>query len=258
MRIAIIGAGRLATNLGKALNGAGHDIVQVYSRTREAAGQLAAIVGASPLTDVEALTGDADAYVIALKDSVVPLLLPSLCKGREQKVFLHTAGSLDLSIFSGMALHYGVLYPMQTFSKEREVSFNELPLFLEANDALTAQTLVALAESISTRIYPLSSQDRKQLHLAAVFACNFVNHLYALSADILQKSGIPFDVMLPLIDETALKVHTMTPAEAQTGPALRFDENIIRMHTSMLHGTPLLRDLYERLSLSIHQKHTAQ
>ena len=115
-----------------------------------------------------------------------------------------------------------------------------------------------LAETLTAHVYKLSSEDRKYLHLAAVFACNFVNHCYALSAEVLEQKGLPFSVMLPLIDETARKVHTLTPHDAQTGPAVRYDKNVIRMQAQMLADSPLTREIYESLSLSIHQKQEKQ
>ena len=253
MKIIFIGAGNLATQLAKALLKAGHDIVQVYSRTMESASTLATLAGGAPTTDLGVVRRDADIYILAVMDSVLGDLIPSLCKGREGRVFVHTAGSMPLTIFQGMALHYGVFYPMQTFSKNRDVSFSEIPIFIESNDQLTLQVLRTLGESVSGRVYELSSQDRKYLHLASVFACNFVNHCYAVSSEILSSHHIPFDVMLPLIDETARKVHQLTPSEAQTGPAVRFDENVIRAQAALLKGDPLLKDIYERMSLSIHR-----
>lgn len=253
MKIVLIGAGNLATNLGKALLNAGHDIVQVFSRTQEAASALADIAGGAPVTDIAKVRGDADLYIVSVKDSVVADLLPVLCKCKEDKVFLHTAGSLPMGVFQGMALHYGVLYPMQTFSKSREVNFSEIPCFIEANDDYAHDVIEGLAHQLSERVIPLSSADRKYLHLSAVFACNFANHCYAISQGILASHGIPFDVMLPLIDETAAKVHDLSPLEAQTGPAVRYDENVIRNQAALLKDNPLLKDIYERMSLDIHR-----
>lgn len=254
MKIVFIGAGRLAVHLGRALLMAGHDIVQVYSRTMDSAYSMANIVGGAPATDINALKNDADIYIIAVSDAVMPDLIPLVCKGREQKVFVHTAGSMSMDVFAGMALHYGVLYPMQSFSKGREVNFGEIPCFIEACDDYASDVITELASSVSCRVEFLSSADRKFLHLAAVFACNFVNHCYAISSDILADHGIPFDVMFPLIDETARKVHLMKPAAAQTGPALRYDENVIRNQSIMLRGNPLVKEIYERMSMSIHRK----
>lgn len=254
MKIVFIGAGRLATNLARALHAAGHDVVQVYSRTIESAAALAATVGGSPTTSTGAINGNADVYILSVTDAVMPVLVPAICKGREEKVFIHTAGSIPIDVFQGMALHYGVLYPMQSFSKERPVNFREVACFTEANDSYAAEVIHRLATDVSDNVTPLSSEARRHLHLAAVFACNFVNHCYAISADILSRHGIPFDVMLPLIDETARKVHDIAPADAQTGPAVRYDENVIRSQSQLLRDNPLIKDIYERMSMSIHRK----
>ena len=197
---------------------------------------------------------EADAFIVAVKDAALPSVAKQLAKGREQQVFFHTAGSMPLSVFEGLSMHYGVFYPMQTFSKERQVDFSPIPVFLEASDDATLSMARMLAESISRHVYVLSSEDRKFLHLSAVFACNFVNHCYALSAELLEKHGIPFDVMLPLIDETARKVHELHPLDAQTGPAVRYDENVIRMQSSLLSDSPALQEIYNLLSLNIHRK----
>ena len=141
---------------------------------------------------------------------------------------------------------------MQTFSKQRIVDFKVISCFIEASDVLAKSILQQLCDSISDRVYELSSDNRKYLHLAAVFACNFVNHCYEISSGILNKNDIPFDVMLPLIDETAKKVHEMKPKDAQTGPAVRYDENVISRQMQLLNGTPLNKEIYQLMSKSIH------
>lgn len=244
----------MATNLSRALLDAGHDIIQVYSRTMESAQKMATLAGGAATNDITALRKDADVYIVSLKDSAIAELLPHICKGKEQKVFVHTAGSLPMYIFKGMALHYGVLYPMQTFSKERIVDFKTIPCFLEGNDELSRRTITTLASSVSEFLFAMSSEDRKYLHLASVFACNFANHCYTMAADILAKHNIPFEVLTPLIDETAAKIHELPPAEAQTGPAVRFDENILRQQSQMLKDNPLAKEIYDRMSVSIHNR----
>lgn len=252
MKIVLIGAGNLATHLGKALHAAGHDMVQVFSRTMQSAETLASLLDAEPLTDMAQVRDDADVYIFSVKDSALEQLISQLCGG-EKKVFLHTAGSMPMSVFRGKALHYGVLYPMQTFSKQREVDFSIIPCFIEANDEFALKQIEGLAGQISHRVYQLSSEDRKYLHLSAVFACNFANHCYAVSQELLQQHGIPFDVMLPLIDETAAKVHGMTPKEAQTGPAVRYDENVIGKQILLLENQPYFQKIYDCMSKSIHE-----
>ena len=252
MKIVLIGAGNLATHLGKALHAAGHDMVQVFSRTMQSAETLASLLDAEPLTDISQVRDDADVYIFSVKDSALEQLISQLCGG-EKKVFLHTAGSMPMSVFRGKALHYGVLYPMQTFSKQREVDFSIIPCFIEANDEFAQKQIEGLAVQISHRVYQLSSEDRRYLHLSAVFACNFANHCYAVSQELLQQHGIPFDVMLPLIDETAAKVHGMTPKEAQTGPAVRYDENVIGKQIQLLENQPYFQKIYDSMSKSIHE-----
>ena len=252
MKIVLIGAGNLATHLGKALHAAGHDMVQVFSRTMQSAETLASLLDAEPLTDMAQVRDDADVYIFSVKDSALEQLISQLCGG-EKKVFLHTAGSMPMSVFREKALHYGVLYPMQTFSKQREVDFSIIPCFIEANDEFALKQIEGLAGQISHRVYQLSSEDRKYLHLSAVFACNFANHCYAASQELLQQHGIPFDVMLPLIDETAAKVHGMTPKDAQTGPAVRYDENVIGKQIQLLENQPYFQKIYDSMSKSIHE-----
>jgi len=236
VKVVLIGRGRLATNLLAALQQAGHEVVSINSRT------------------LEGLPLEADAFIVAVKDSALEEVIRRATKGREQQLFLHTAGSMPMSLFEGHTGRYGVFYPMQTFSKERLVDFAEIPVFIEGADP----AIRPLAESISRRVYELSTEARKYLHLSAVFACNFVNHCYALSAELLEQHGLPFDVMLPLIDETARKVHELHPHDAQTGPAVRYDENVIRMQSALLADNPELQQIYELLSLDIHRKASKQ
>ena len=254
MDIVFVGAGRLATNFASALKQNGHRILAVWSRTIASAQALGAKVGCQATDKLDALPLQADAFVVAIKDAALAEVIPSLCKGRENQVFLHTAGSMPLTVFSGYTQHGGVLYPMQTFSKERLVDFSCVPIFIEGADDVALDLARRLAESVSREVRVLSSADRKHLHLAAVFACNFSNHCYDLCAEILDQHGLSFDLMLPLIDETARKVHLLHPHQAQTGPAVRYDDNIINKHLEMLHNDSLSREIYELMSKSINLK----
>lgn len=254
MRIVVIGAGRLATHLTKALYEAEHEIVQVYSRTIASATSLACAVNAVPVTDVSALTEGADLYILAVKDDALATLIPMIGKIAKDRVVVHTAGSVPMGVFDGHAVHYGVFYPMQTFSKERKVNFAEIPCFLEANDGQTYALMERVAASVSRKVYALSTEQRRYLHLAAVFACNFVNHCYAIASDLLEANGLPFEVMYPLIDETAAKVHDIPPVQAQTGPAVRYDRNVIRKQSEMLQHNQVVREVYDKMSISINQK----
>lgn len=252
LKIVLIGAGNLATNLGKALLHAGYRIAGVYSRTEESARTLAGLLDTSFTTSLSGLPNDADLYLVSLKDSVLEELLPQIVPGREHALFIHTSGSIPMQIWEGKATRYGVFYPLQTFSKQREVSFREIPLFLEASDKASYSLLEKLAGELSEKIYPATSGQRSYLHLSAVFACNFTNHMYAISEQILREHQLPFEVMLPLIDETARKVHHLPPVQAQTGPAVRYDRNIIDKHLELLADKPEIQEIYEKISKSIH------
>lgn len=252
--IVFIGAGNLATNLAKALYRKGFRIEQVYSRTQESASTLAELVEAAYTTRLDEVLTDAKLYIVSLKDSALTELLPLIAAGKGNALLVHTAGSLPMSIWQDYAGRYGVFYPMQTFSKSREVDFREIPFFIEASREEDALLLKAIASTLSQRVYDADSEQRKSLHLAAVFTCNFTNHMYALAAELLNKYHLPFDVMLPLIDETARKVHELEPHAAQTGPAIRYDTNVINDHLAMLADDSEMQQLYEQISQSIFHR----
>ncbi len=251
-KVVLIGAGNVATHLGTALQKAGYSMLQVYSRTEESAAALASRLGVPFVTSLEEVSCDADMYMVALKDTALQTLVPQIVKGREDALFVHTAGSMPMLLWEGYARRYGVFYPMQTFSKQREVDWQQVPVFVEASCTESLEILKALAVKCTPKVYEASSEQRKYLHIAAVFACNFSNHMYALCDRLLSRQGIPFEVMLPLIDETARKVHELHPQEAQTGPAIRYDENVINRHLEMLENEPGVQELYEKISKSIY------
>lgn len=251
--VVFIGAGNLATNLAKALYWKGFRIVQIYSRTEESAQSLAQIVEAEYTTDLSAVTEDAQLYIVSLKDTALVELLPKLVAGKKNALWVHTAGSIPMTVWEGYAERFGVFYPMQTFSKQREVDFRGIPIFVESNSEEDTQFLKDIASALSEKVYEATSDQRKSLHLAAVFTCNFTNHMYALAAELLKKYQLPFEVMLPLIDETARKVHELEPRAAQTGPAIRYDENVIDGHLQMLGNEPEMQELYRLISQSIHR-----
>lgn len=233
MRISFIGAGNVATHLARAFSNAGHDIVGVGSRTMTSAERLAREFGALPVTDVACLP-PADVYVFAVKDDVLPFLADKVGKEGGCELFLHTAGSVPMSVFEGRAEHYAVLYPMQTFSRARKIDFRSVPCFVEGNDNVALRLVKGLAGDISDRVDVLDSERRRYLHLAAVFACNFANHCYTIAADVLERKGLEAASLTPLILETAAKVCGMTPRQAQTGPAVRFDRAVMAAHEGLL------------------------
>lgn len=253
LSIALIGAGNVATHLGMAFHESGCKIKMVYSRTKESAKSLAEKIGCTYTTDIESIDNDADIYIVSLKDSVLEHILPQLVKCNNQALFVHTAGSVSIDIWKGLTTRYGVLYPMQTFSKQRKVNFDNVYFFVEANTNEDTELLIRTASLLSKHVFRASSEQRKYLHISAVFACNFTNHMYSICEHLLTSHGLPFGSMLPLIEETAEKVHYLSPVQAQTGPAQRNDTNIMENHMQMLKEETEIAELYERISKSIHK-----
>ncbi len=251
MKVVCIGAGNVTTHLAKALFDAGYLIGQVVSRTEEHARALAQAVNARWTTDFAQIE-EADLYIYSVSDSA---LEEAICRNPQTEgLHVHTAGSMSLTLFSGLKERCGVLYPLQTFSKEKPVDFGEVPLFVEAPCPDDLNILKQLGADIGSKTFEASSSQRQQLHLAAVFACNFTNHLFAIADDLLKESGLPFDVLRPLIRETVEKTATLSPREAQTGPAIRRDSNVMEKHLLKLSDHPQWQEIYRLLSESIMEK----
>lgn len=253
MSIAMIGAGNVATHLSIAFHNAGFIIKQIYSRTEKSAKTLADKIGCQYTTNIDDVCAEADLYIVSIKDSVMNDILPLLVKCNKEALFVHTAGSVSIDIWNSITQRYGVLYPMQTFSKQRDIDFSNVHFFVESNSREDTATLIQLASSISNRVFEATSEQRKFLHISAVFACNFTNHMYAICEHLLERNGLPFSSMLPLIDETAMKTHYLSPIDAQTGPAQRYDTNIMEQHIEMLENEPELARLYKDISDNIHR-----
>lgn len=249
MVISFVGAGNLATHLAQALKEQGHQIAGVWSRTEPSARALACLLQCSWTTDITCLETNVDIVFFCVKDSCLEELAG---KVNTSALCIHTAGSMPLGVLPQR--HRGVLYPMQTFSKQRQVDFKQIPIFLEAEGEQEKRVLWQLAGSLSSNVSFLTSQQRRTLHLAAVFACNFTNRCFDIAAELLEAQGLSFQNMLPLIDETVNKVHSLSPLQAQTGPAIRWDENVMQKHLDQLEG--INQEIYKLMSLSIHKRAT--
>jgi len=252
-RIVIIGAGNLGTRLAVELHKKGFIIEQVYSRTRASANRLARKINTHYATSPGKIMPGADIYFVALKDSAFDEVLPHV--PIEDNLLVHCSGSIPLSSIGKYSKNTGVFYPLQTLSRNRQLRFAKIPVFIEANSEENLNKLLKIASRISREVSVLDSKSRLNLHIAAVFACNFVNHFYTIAFEILKEKDISFDVLKPLILETAQKVQTMDPANAQTGPAVRFDKNVISTHLEALNGFPGYGDIYKKLSRSIYNYH---
>lgn len=249
MKIVLLGSGNVATHLAKALKSKGEEIVQVYSQNLDNATLLAQSIATEAIDDLNEIKQNADLYIISVKDDAIESVAKSL--KNVTGLVVHTSGTTDINILSSQVAKAGVFYPLQTFSKEKPVSFENIPLCIEANDDSQLTILSNLAAKISREVYKLNGEKRKVLHLAAVFACNFPNHLYALANKILSQNDLDFEIIRPLIAETADKVMSNLPENVQTGPAVRADESTLNKHLSMLTDMPEVQNIYQTLSDSI-------
>jgi predicted short-subunit dehydrogenase-like oxidoreductase (DUF2520 family) len=248
--IIIIGAGKLAWHLAPALAAAGYPIKQVYSRSEISASALAEKIGVEWTTDAGALNPDADMLLFCIPDKAIKEFL-CFIERKEELMMVHTAGSVPADVFAGIAKRYGVLYPLMTFSKERSVNLGNVPFCIEGSDPESLNVLENMAGCLSKQVHRMDSTERKRLHLAAIIAGNFSNHMYRLAKNYLSESGTDFDLLKPLILETALKVMEIDPAMAQTGPASRNDELVLREHAELLKEHPEWQKLYTFVSGSI-------
>ncbi|MBC6109863.1 Rossmann-like and DUF2520 domain-containing protein [Pedobacter fastidiosus] len=253
MKIVLLGSGNVATHLAKALMAVGEDVVQVYSQNLEHAKLLANELKTTAIDHLDEVSLTADLYIIAVKDDAIESVAKSL--KNVSGLVVHTSGTTDLKILSSNVKDAGVFYPLQTFSKNKAVSFKNIPICLEANSDDNLKRLKTLANKLSNQVYELDGEKRKVLHLAAVFACNFTNHLYVLANQLLEKNNLDFEIIRPLIAETADKVMENLPENVQTGPAIRKDENTMNQHLNMLADLPELQEIYQTLSKSIKLTH---
>lgn len=244
MKIVFIGAGNVASHLSVALKNKGHEIIQVFSRTQQSAEMLATKLNTSFTTDFNTIKS-ADIYIYTISDSALTTVVKNM--PHTQGIHVHTAGSVPISVFGDKFEKNGVFYPLQTFSKDKQVSFDTVPLFIEGSDADVKSKLMQLGSEISNFCYEADSVKRMKMHISAVFACNFTNYFYLVAQQLIENEGIPFEVLKPLIAETASKLKDLSPHEAQTGPARRNDQITIEKHLAEIEDTDL-KKLYSEIS----------
>lgn len=239
----------MATQLGLALHNEGYLISQVYSRSQKNASILSKKLKAEAISDIKKLSSDSTIYIIAVKDDAIESVAKQL--KLKDKIVIHTSGSVSMEVLQKSSKNYGAFYPLQTFSKEKQSNFKTIPICIEANNNNTSTTLQYFAKSISSNVKRVNSEQRKKIHLAAVFACNFSNHMYAIAEQLLAKDKLSLDLLKPLIEETANKIKENKPSKVQTGPAIRKDKNTMDAHLKMLSKEKDLKKMYELISKSI-------
>ncbi|MBF9143830.1 Rossmann-like and DUF2520 domain-containing protein [Hymenobacter properus] len=252
LRIGLLGAGRVANQLGPALAAAGHQLAFVWNRSLAAAQALAAhLPGAQVLPSLAAPLPPADVYLLAVPDAAVAPLLAAVSWPAGALV-VHLAGALPLSIFEAQpTVRGGVLYPLQTFSPGRAIDWPTVPLCVEAGDPASETTLLQLAHSLSRHVRQLDSAQRLKLHVAAVFANNFTNHLLGIADALLAEAALPPELLAPLVRETVDKALAHPPFSVQTGPAVRRDAPTLAAHAAALAAHPAWQALYAQLTASI-------
>lgn len=246
--VVMIGAGNVGTHLTLALKNAGYNIKQVFSRNNSNADCLASLVGAEPISNLKLIDRGAAFYFISVSDAAISLVCENMpdVKG----IVAHTAGSVALSALDRFKQH-GVIYPFQTFTKDRGLDFINIPILIEGNRSDVRNELTGIASSISNNVQKADSNKRAALHVAAVFCSNFVNHLYSISQELVETSGLDFNLLKPLIHETAQKALSMNPVDAQTGPARRKDFGIMGLHMEKLSDQKIYSEIYSLISQSI-------
>jgi len=249
MNIVILGSGNTATVLAKRMQAAGHTIVQVWSRNQQHATELAKQVQSKAINSLQQITADADLCVIAVSDKAISEVAAEL--KLKKKVLVHTAGSVSIEVLKNASPNYGVLYPLQSLRKEMTV-LPAVPFLIDGNSDDVKALLKDFALSLSDKVEVANDVARMQMHLAAVVASNFTNHLYALTEEFCSERQLNFELLHPLIMEVANRLNQGHALEMQTGPARRGDEETIQKHLQMLEADQHLHDLYQLFSESIH------
>ena len=252
-KIVYIGAGNVATHLSKALD-KDNDVVAVFSRNIENAQLLAAnLKNAKPYDDLSALPKDADFYIISVKDDLIGDIARKV--DTDNGIWAHTSGTVPAHIFKGIKSHYGVFYPLQTFNKTKAVDVSLVPMFIEGSDETVSDSLVSLAKTISNKVSLADSDARKRFHLAAVFACNFVNRMWGIADDILRDGGYDLSILEPLMKVSLENAVKYRPVNVQTGPARRGDVHVIESQMASLPNDEL-KSIYKIITDSIIKKYS--
>jgi len=247
--IALIGAGKLATNFAITLKKSGYSILQIYNRSVKPGKKLAEKVSATYIGNLNELTGNADLYALAVSDSVLKEVAEKI--HLNDRLIIHFSGTADISVLKGSSLNYGVLYPPQTFTIKSGSGFLHIPLCIEANNPESERILTQFAGTLSEKIFRVNSYQRKIIHLSAIFASNFTNFMYTVAEDLLTENDLPMDLLQPIIKKTASNARHKDIYGFQTGPAIREDLKIMKTHLDFLSDKPEYEKIYQILSDSI-------
>lgn len=245
-KIVLIGSGNVATHLALALKKNAKDVIHIYGRSIWKAKKLADKINSSFSDKIEDIPANADLYIISVSDIALSEIINKI--DISNKLIVHTSGTSHIEILKNSSDNFGIFYPLQTLSADFNIDFKSIPICIEANTKENEAALYNLAKSISDHVYLISSEERKILHVCAVFVSNFSNLMYSIADDILGKNNLSFDILKPLILETAKKVISNKPKDVQTGPAFRKDHNTIEEHIDFLSDFEDYKNIYKILS----------
>lgn len=251
-KVVIIGSGNVAAVLGRKIKNAGHNIIQVAGRNEAAVKTLAGELGALYDIGFDNIHKGADLYIIAVADDALANIdtwLPI-----REPLVTHTAGSVPADVLQNTGKHYGILYPLQSLRSDR-LSIPEIPFLVDGNDDHARDQLINFAHTLSNRVQIADDATRTRLHIAAVVANNFANHLFALAKDFCTNEGIDFSMLQPLMEETVQRLEQFHPGNMQTGPAVRGDEGVIRKHLDIVRQYPDLYEIYRQMTKSIQNRY---
>ncbi len=249
MKVSFIGSGNVATHFANACVSSGINVKEICSTSLENAKLLADRCNANAVSSVNILSDDIDLLIISVNDNSLVEIAKAIEKFNCPVI--HTSGSTSVDVLKSIHHSYGVLYPLQTFSKSKLVNIKDVPFFIEASSTELQSTLELLISKWGATSQLANSQQRLNLHIAAVFACNFTNHMYSIAEELMKRHQLDFNLLKPLILETAHKIETLSPKEAQTGPAKRKDSKTIEKHLSELGSEKGLFELYKAISEDI-------
>lgn len=257
MNVSFIGSGNLAWHLAPAFDNTGFTVREIYSRqTKNAQALVQRLYDARVQQSLDLSQSESEIFIISVSDDVIEEIVQELILPEDAMLF-HTSGSQPLNILDyAAAKKIGVFYPLQTFTKNRKVDFEQIPVFIESEDADARRILMKMAQAISKRVYQISSEQRVALHVAAVFASNFTNHMLTISRDVLTGGKLEFEWLKPLIAETINKALTLGPDASQTGPAKRADLEILDRHVTLLQDNEPVAEIYRVISQHIIDRYS--
>ena len=252
--IAVIGTGNLAFHICNVLKKEGFNLQLIIGRNKTKVAEIGKKFKVSYTNQISLIPENIDLIFVCVKDDAVEEVIKSIKTDVSNRIIIHTSGSLAIDVIKKKTKNAGVFYPVFSFNKNRNVNFKKIPVLIETSKGKAQQTISKMAQIITDNVISVNSEQRKKIHLAAVISNNFVNYLYTVAEDFLKENKLPFNLLVPLITDAALRLQDNQPSKMQTGPALRGDKNILNKHLEMLKNKEIIK-IYTLLSKQIKARH---